>query len=111
MRYTVIVDDNGRYMDEEARCSGGEFESWELAEAACKNIVDDFLASAYRPGMSAGALYSQYKMFGEDPWISGGGGFSAWDYAEQRSKVICGEVVEEAEAPPPRIYLGWRDRG
>lgn len=92
MKYKVMVDDNFHYQDEEERYTLGEFDSLEAAIAACKKIVEEYLASAYKPGMTAEQLSSNYKMFGEDPWIAGGEGdipFSAWKYAEQRSSEIC----------------------
>ncbi|MBI2865511.1 MAG: hypothetical protein HYX94_13255 [Chloroflexi bacterium] len=36
VRYWVMVDDNGRYMDEDARSQHGWFEDWETAVTACK---------------------------------------------------------------------------
>ena len=94
MAYTVLVDDNFEYTDEEKRYKLGEFETMEAAIEACKRIVDDFLVSAYTPGMSARALYANYTSFGEDPWISGVENvpFSAWNYAEQRCVEISGDI-------------------
>ena len=91
MSYAVLVDDNYHYMDKDARYTHGEFETIEAAIAACRHIVDDYLKSAYEPGMTAEALYASYKSFGEDPWVSGPGdvSFSAWTYAEQRCTEIC----------------------
>jgi len=81
-------------MDESERYKHGEFETLEEAISACKAIVDEFLTSSYKPGMSAAELNQLYTMFGEDPWIAGGGPgvkFSAWDYASARVREICGE--------------------
>ena len=81
-------------MDESERYKHGEFETLEEAISACKAIVDEFLTSSYKPGMSAAELNQLYTMFGEDPWIAGGGPgvkFSAWDYASARVLEICGE--------------------
>jgi hypothetical protein len=91
MTYTVIVDDNYHYMDKDKRYTHGEFETLEAAVEAAKRIVDDGLLNDYEPGMSASTLYTRYKMFGEDPWVSGSGDshFSAWKYAEARCKIIC----------------------
>jgi hypothetical protein len=91
MKYSVFVDDNSHYMDEEHRYKLGDFDSPEKAVAAAKKIVDDFLTSHRAPGQSAEELLSAYKSFGEDPWISGGAcKFSAWDYAQLRCREICG---------------------
>jgi hypothetical protein len=78
-------------MDEDERYTHGEFETLEAAVEAAKKIVDDGLLHGYKPGMSAAALYSQYTMFGEDPWISCAETkpFSAWQYAKARCEIIC----------------------
>ena len=91
MIYKVMVDDNYDYMDLEKRYTQGEYETFEAAIDACKKIVDQWLASSYKPGMSAEELCSAYKNFGLDPWISGpeNKSFSAWEYAEKRCAEIC----------------------
>jgi hypothetical protein len=92
MKYRVLVDDNYHYMDESERYEHGEFDTLEEAVVACKRIVDEFLTANYKPGMSAGELEELYKMFGEDPWVAGGGPevkFSAWTYASERAREIC----------------------
>jgi hypothetical protein len=95
MRYRVLVDDNFHYMDESARYELGEFDTLEAAVAACKRIVDEFLISNYRLGMTAAELYTQYAFFGEDPFVVYTGQktvpFSARDYASERVKQICHE--------------------
>jgi hypothetical protein len=89
--YTVFVDDNYHYMDKDKRYTHGEFATLEAAVEAAKKIVDDGLLHDYEPGMSASTLYSRYKMFGEDPWVSGpeDSPLSAWKYAEARCEIIC----------------------
>jgi len=92
MAFTVYVDDNFHYRDAEERYKLGEYETLDAAIAACKGIVDDFLTTNYKPGMSAAGLCGQYAAFGEDPFIAGAGvtsPFSAWDYARQRCEAIC----------------------
>jgi hypothetical protein len=93
MTFKVLIDDNFHYMDTDARTSYGEFETQEAAIDACKQIVNECLLSAYKPGMSATVLYSNYTMFGDDPYIIGGEGvvFSAWNYAKERCAEICAE--------------------
>jgi hypothetical protein len=91
MGYIVFVDDNFHYMDESERYQLGEFADCESAVAACKRIVDEFLASS-DPNQSADALFSHYTSFGEDPWIRSEDRackFSAWTYAKQR----CSELA------------------
>lgn len=93
--YRVYVDDNFHFMDEGHRYQLGTYEDWESAVTACKRIVDDFLQHAYKPGMTSQELLQGYRGFGEDPFIVGPGTdppkFSAWHYAEDRCKEICGE--------------------
>ena len=91
MIYTVFVDDNFHYMDTSERYKLGEFADCQSAVAACKDVVEDFLAHCdlHR---SAEELFTYYKAFGEDPWISSedkGCRFSAWNYAEKR----CSELA------------------
>lgn len=91
--YQVVIADNFHYMDENENYTLGVFDTLDLAIVAAKQIVDEYLASAYAPGMSASALYSSYTSFGEDPFIVGpepkGVLFSAWDYACQRCNELC----------------------
>jgi len=90
--WTVYVDDNFHYMDEDERYCLGAFDSLEAALAACRKIVDAFLQD--KPAKTADELYDLYTSFGEDPWIkgpspaSGTPPFSAWDYARQRCKEL-----------------------
>jgi len=93
-KYEVYVDDNFHYMDESERYKLGEFETCEEAVAACKKIVDEFLEQGYTKGVSFKELYEGYIGFGEDPLIISGDKtcfFSAWDYAKQRCRELCGE--------------------
>ena len=98
MIYKVLVDDNYHYMDETERYELGEYSTLEAALEAAQKVVDEFLHSAYKPGMTAEALYQAYTTFGEDPWIAsdpGGEGqivFSAWDYAKKRAAEMCPPV-------------------
>jgi hypothetical protein len=93
MKYTVLVDDNSHYMDENERFTHGEFESAETALNAAKALVDADLNSLYRAGMTADELYRHYTTFGIDPFISSEDTncrFSAWSYAKERCQQICG---------------------
>lgn len=95
MSFKVLVDDNYHHMDESERYELGEFKTWEAAVAASKQIVDEFLVSSYRPGMTAKELYEGYVGFGEDPFIvsvtttDDSRRFSAWSYAEERCIQLC----------------------
>lgn len=93
MAYLMYIDDNYRYMDAEARSKPVPFETAAEALTAARRVVDDFLRSAYQPGMTADALLAAYKGFGEDPVIVCTEGpapeFSAWSYAAERCEAIC----------------------
>jgi hypothetical protein len=94
MSFKVIIADNFRYQDQDSSYTSGEFNSYELAKAHCRQIVDASLVEAHEAGMTAKELFDSYAHFGEDPHIlprSDGERFSAWDYAKQRCAVICGE--------------------
>ena len=90
--WTVYVDDNFHYRNEDERYSLGAFDSYDAAVVACKKIVDDFLQGS--SAKTDAELYDQYTSFGSDPWIKGPAPapgtkpFSAWDYARQR----CAEL-------------------
>ena len=90
--YQVIVNDNFHYMDESERYRLAVFDSCPEAIAICKRLVDEYLLSAYKPGMTAAQLWTSYSTFGEDPYIFTTGEqcpFSAWDYARQRCEELC----------------------
>jgi nicotinic acid mononucleotide adenylyltransferase len=95
-RYRVLVDDNFHYQDSEERWEEGTYATVEEAIAACRSIVDRSLEEERRPGISAEALYDRYMSFGDDPSIvvldgtDASATFSAWRYAKERCRVICG---------------------
>jgi hypothetical protein len=98
-RYTVMVDDNFHYMDGSERWELGTFVTAEGALAACRKIVDDWLAHNYKPGMTADQLYEHYTSFGEEPFVVAPAGgakpatFSARDYVRERAAGLCGGAV------------------
>jgi hypothetical protein len=89
-----MVDDNFHYMDESERYEHGIFPTAAEAVAACKRIVDENLANAFRPGATEQELYEAYTTFGEDPFIlpvastDDAVHFSAWDYARERCSAL-----------------------
>ena len=93
MPFTVIVSDNFHDMDAGESYKLGPFEKAEDAIAASKEIVDDFLASAYRPGITPAHLCESYAALGETPYIVSSEGvgtsFSALDYAKHRCEILC----------------------
>jgi hypothetical protein len=95
MPYRVLVDDNYHFMDESERHEVGEFQSYDEAVQASKRIVDDFLLSSFKPGMTASELFKGYTDFGEDPFIVAvdpsphmAPSFSAWEYAKVKCEGI-----------------------
>jgi hypothetical protein len=93
MSFKVVVADNFHYTDESENYELGTFTSLELAVEAAKRVVDEYLTSAYEPGMSASELYHSYVNFGEDPYVIAPGvegvPFSAWTYAQERCDAMC----------------------
>jgi hypothetical protein len=91
-----MVDDNFHYEELDERRDQGTYKTVEEALAACRALVDRSLKEEYRPGISAEALYDRYTSFGDDPFImvidgaDDSANFSAWNYAKERCRVICG---------------------
>lgn len=94
MPYEVIVNDNFHYMDPEETYKAAEYEDAAAAVEHCRGIVDQYLDATFKPGMTAAELWDSYTSFGEDPAIACVGvdrvKFSAWDYARERCKTLCG---------------------
>lgn len=92
--FTVFVDDNFHYQDEEERYIFGEFESYQEALCACRKIVDDSLNHllSEKPDCTEAQLYDRYTSFGNDPFIrpqpNNTPAFSAWHYAKERCQVF-----------------------
>ena len=99
--YSVFVDDNFHYMDEDERYHLGDFADYAAALAACKKRVDDYLASAFKPDMTAAKLFESYTSFGDDPWIKSkpfrSPRFSAWNYAKQRCQDMCAQADQPSQ--------------
>jgi hypothetical protein len=92
--YTVMVDENSHFMEDEERWRLGTFATEGEAIAACRDLVDAWLQEGYRPGMTAKELYDHYTSFGDDPFVIAPPGaakveFSAWDYARARADELC----------------------
>ena len=85
--YTVFVDDNFHYMDENERYKLGEFGTCAAAVAACKKIVDAFITQNRG---KCDDLLATYLLFGDDPFIMTGDPdcrFSAREYARKSAGV------------------------
>ena len=86
-RYTVMIDDNFHYMDEEHRYKYGAFSTYEKAVAACKKIVDEELRDMLKQGVRPEKLSSTWSLYGSDPYIIGGSSrFSARDYVTEKTQ-------------------------
>ena len=91
MKFTVYIEDNFHYMDPGERHLLGEFDTEEEAVAAAKQVVDSFLEQPKHQNLPADKLFELFTTFGEEPWITPGSSFSAWEYARQR----CSEIALE----------------
>ena len=86
MKYKLLVNDP--FHGDETRI----FNSSQAAIAAAKKIVDAFLFSVYRQGMTASDLIDTYENFGEEPFIISQDPrckFSAIEYAKEKAEKIC----------------------
>src|SRR5262245_31820611 len=86
MYYVELLDNETGQVDRL-----GEFEERELAVAAAKNTIDEFLRDNYYAGMSATYLYNLYAKKGKTPVIFQAGSetvnvvFNPLTYAEMRT--------------------------
>jgi hypothetical protein len=91
--YIVKIADNFNYQDCDKIYTHDSFGTYEAAVKACREIVDQCLLDLFKQKTpkNANELYIIYTMFGEDPYIipRGEPRFSAWQYAEKRSKELC----------------------
>ena len=93
MPYIVLVDDNFHDQDRDERHEHGRVDDAAAALAACRRLVDAYLAAAWHAGLTAEELWDNYRMFGDDPFIVCADvpdvAFSAWDYARSRCPAVC----------------------
>ena len=85
--YKVIVDDN--FHHGETGYLHGTFENLDDALAACREITEDSVQQYFKPGETAEEMHSNYRMFGDDPYVVAPVGaervtFCAWDFARER---------------------------
>jgi len=111
-KYIVMVDDNYHYMNEDERYKHGEYDTPEEAISVCKKIVE--CSIEYENGATPGELYSNYCMFGEDPFIIGDVGFSGRDYAKEYCEKLCQEnnksSLEKALEIAFVAHIGQKDK-
>lgn len=106
-----MVDDNYHYMNEDERYKHGEYDTPEEAISVCKKIVE--CSIEYENGATPGELYSNYCMFGEDPFIIGDVGFSGRDYAKEYCEKLCQEnksSLEKALEIAFVAHIGQKDK-
>lgn len=104
----VRVASNSAYMGDDDTFGLPPFGSPCRAIADCKRIVDDYLKSAYEPGMSAEALCRSYTMFGDDPYIisdNEGVPFSAWEFMKMRVPTMAGQLQSAVEESNARLWI------
>lgn len=106
-KFTVFVNDNYHYKDEDERYKLGKFDTLPEAISACQRLVDEYLDEARDDPTSSIAstedLYQSYTMFGPDPFVVGGAEnvpFSAWKYAKQRCNEIFSSKLPPTNAEP-----------
>ncbi len=93
-KYEVWVDDNFHYADEEERYKSGEYDTYEEAEAKCKEIVGWSLEEVHYN-------YYEYQRWGDDPFIACNGRpsppkcFSAWNYAKEQCEAHGWQETEK----------------
>ena len=92
--FTVYVDDNYHYMDEDERWTLGVFGSAAEAVSAAKDLVTKSVEHMHEAGMSAEQVFARYQAFGDDPFVVGDGAecrsFHAWTFAEEESQRLYG---------------------
>lgn len=104
--YTVMVDDNFNFYDEDERYCAGTFSTLEGALDKSMQIVGKFLLGRNYAAQKGPDLCDDYKSFGDDPFIQGPMPvkFSAWEYAEALANILAGK----AAADGPRIERRFR---
>jgi hypothetical protein len=107
--FTVQVDDNFHFMDEDERWTAGVYGSLREALEKCLQMVGQDLRQGYRASMTATDLYESYTMMGDDPFIAGPMKtmFSAWDYAQQLAEFLAGHDEDAVAAAEQSFRAGW----
>jgi hypothetical protein len=93
-KYKVYVDDNYHYMDEDERVTAGSYDSLEEALAKCREIVIRSLNDFYEKGITPEKLSAQWSMFGEDPFVVGGGGSVPFSARKFVTAELCQGIIE-----------------
>jgi hypothetical protein len=106
--FTVQVDDNFHFMDEDERWTAGTYGSLREALDKCLQMVGQDLLQGYRANMTATDLYESYTMMGEDPFIAGPikTVFSAWNYAQELATFLAGKTESAASVGEESFRAG-----
>jgi hypothetical protein len=104
--YTVMVDDNFHFMDEDERYTLGTFPTKREALNASLRLVGQDLLNGDLSNKTAEDLITGYEVGGEDPFIVGLP-FSAWKYAEELAHVLAGKPPGECEQAERHFRNGW----
>ena len=94
MKYRLVVYDNFHYMDDDEPYEKGEYETYELALADAKSMIESFLEFNWKNGMTPDQLIDVFNDFGEEPTIiprnnDNGEIFSARKYVNEIAESIC----------------------
>jgi len=104
--YTVMVDDNFHFMDEDERYTLGTFPTKREALGASLRLVGQDLLDGDLSDKTAEDLIKGYQTGGEDPFTVGLP-FSAWDYAEELAHMLAGKPTSECEQAERHFRNGW----
>ncbi len=96
--FTVYVDDNFHFMDENSRWEKGPYSTYEEALKYCEYLVGINMEEMAEGGKKTGAeALGAYAMYGDDPWISptpeGVPKFSARKYAKTLADAMDASVA------------------
>jgi hypothetical protein len=107
--FTVLVDDNFHFMDEDERSTAGTYGSLREALDKCLQMVGQDLRQGYRADITATDLYESYAMMGDDPFITGPMKtvFSAWNYAKELAEFLAGKEEDAVPAAEESFKAGW----
>ncbi len=93
-KYEVHIDDNFHYMDESERYSVGSYRSLEKAIEKCRKMTIRSLKDLYEKGITPEKLSAQWSMFGDDPFIVGGGGSVPFSARAFVTTELCRKIIE-----------------
>jgi hypothetical protein len=84
-------------MDESERYTVGSYKSLEKAIGKCRKITIKSLECLYEKGISPEQLSAQWSMFGEDPFIVGGGESVPFSARKFITTELCKAIIESQD--------------